>query len=45
MTDAFAHSIIDNTAVPTPLSDALANMKIIDAIFASADLSTWISIE
>lgn len=45
MSDAFARSIIDNTAVPTPLSDALANMKIIDAIFASADLSTWISIE
>jgi predicted dehydrogenase len=30
--------------VPTPLSDALANMKIIDAIFASAKDSQWVPI-
>lgn len=44
MGDAFARSILDDTPVPTPLSDALANMRIIDAIFASAESGTWISI-
>jgi predicted dehydrogenase len=45
MADAFAESINTKSTVPTPLSDALANMKIIDAIFASATDSTWIAIE
>jgi len=33
--DAFCRSIINNTAVPTPLDDAVANMKVIDAVFKS----------
>ncbi len=33
--DAFCRSIINNKAVPTPLEDAVANMKVIDAIFKS----------
>ncbi|WP_340102536.1 Gfo/Idh/MocA family protein [Rhodohalobacter sp. 8-1] len=33
--DAFCRSIINNTAVPTPLEDAVANMKVIDAVFES----------
>jgi predicted dehydrogenase len=45
MADAFAESIYQNEPVPTPLSDALANMKIIDAIFASAKDSLWVAIE
>ena len=45
MTDAFAESIRTNTAVPTPLSDALANMKVIDAIFASAKQDGWVAIK
>lgn len=45
MADAFALSVLNNEPVPTPLSDALANMKIIDAIFASAEKSQWVSIE
>jgi len=44
MSDAFAESINLKQAVPTPLSDALANMKVIDTIFASAKDSCWISI-
>jgi predicted dehydrogenase len=44
MADAFALSIINDTPVPTPLGDALANMKIIDAIFASAQTRQWIEI-
>ncbi len=35
--DYFARSILDNSDVPTPLSDALANMRIIDALVKSAD--------
>lgn len=45
MADAFAESISNSTPVPTPLSDALANMKIIDAIFASAKNGLWVAIE
>ncbi len=30
--DAFSKSILENTPVPTPLEDALANMKVIDQI-------------
>lgn len=44
MADAFALSVNNKHNVPTPLSDALANMKIIDAIFASARESQWISL-
>ncbi|RYY74212.1 MAG: Gfo/Idh/MocA family oxidoreductase [Gammaproteobacteria bacterium] len=44
MADAFTASVTNNLAVPTPLSDALANMKIVDSIFASAFDGHWISI-
>jgi predicted dehydrogenase len=45
MADAFAQSVQDKTPVPTPLADALANMKIIDAMFASAANNQWISLD
>lgn len=44
MCDAFALSIINNTEVPTPLQDAIANMRVIDAVFASAAANQWINI-
>lgn len=44
MTDAFALSIINQQPVPTPLTDALANMKIIDAIFASVKTGQWVEL-
>lgn len=44
MTDAFADAVLNDKPVPTPLDDAIANMKIIDAIFASAKNSQWISL-
>jgi Predicted dehydrogenases and related proteins len=44
MADAFAESIFKQQPVPTPLSDALANMKIIDAVFASAASGNWVSL-
>lgn len=44
MGDAFAQSVLLKKDVPTHLSDALANMKIIDAIFSSAESNHWQSI-
>jgi len=42
--DAFAKSILSNSAVPTPLEDAVGNMKVIDAIFESGKSKRWINI-
>ena len=39
--DRFSLAILNDTAVPTPLSDALANMKVIDALRASHRSGTW----
>ena len=42
--DAFAAAVRAGGPAPTPLSDALANMAVIDAIFASADADGWQSL-
>ena len=34
--DRFARAILDDTPVPTPLADALANLEVIEAVLASA---------
>ncbi len=39
--DAFANAVIEGTEVPTPLEDAIANMAVLDALFASAASGTW----
>ena len=39
--DAFSRAIRENSEVPVPLEDALANMKVIDAIFRSARTRQW----
>jgi predicted dehydrogenase len=39
--DAFAQAIFDNTEVPVPLSAAIQNMKVIDALFRSAQTHQW----
>lgn len=39
--NAFAESLIRKTAVPTPASDAVANMAVLDALFASAESGAW----
>ncbi len=39
--DAFALAIFDNTDVPVPLSAAIQNMKVIDALFRSAQSGAW----
>ncbi len=39
--DLFSQAILNDTEVPTPLGDALANMLTIEAVFRSARESTW----
>ncbi|RKR83903.1 putative dehydrogenase [Mucilaginibacter gracilis] len=43
-TDEFSKAILNNTPVPTPLTDAVNNMKVIDALFESAKKESWISL-
>lgn len=45
MVDAFAKSVFDKAPVPTPLSDAQANMRVIDALFASSRENRWITLD
>ena len=42
--DLFAKAILDDTPVPIPLSDAVANMQVLDALVLSARSGTWVSI-
>ncbi|PUA28878.1 MAG: NAD-binding protein [Cellvibrio sp. 79] len=44
MGDAFAQSVFNKTPVPTPLADAIANMRTIDAIFESAAEGQWVDV-
>jgi predicted dehydrogenase len=39
--DAFARAIIDDLPVPTPLADAVANMRVIERIYKSAESAAW----
>jgi len=39
--DAFADAVIHQTEVPTSISDAIANMAVIDALFRSAESGSW----
>lgn len=45
MVDALHRSMIDNTPVPTPLSDAIANMRVIDALVTSAREGRWVELD
>jgi predicted dehydrogenase len=40
--DLLSRAILDNTPVPTPLSDAVGNMKVIDGIVESARSGHWV---
>jgi len=40
--DLLAQAILNNTPAPTPLEDAVANMKVIEAIFESAKKEAWV---
>ncbi len=39
--DLFALAVLNNEKVPTPLEDAVANMKVLEAIIQSADNKCW----
>jgi hypothetical protein len=40
--DLFSKAILNDTDVPTPLEDAVANMKVIEALVESAKIGSWI---
>jgi len=42
--DNFSRAIIDNGPVPTPLEDAVANMRVIDAVVRSGSAGTWVKV-
>jgi predicted dehydrogenase len=42
--DLMAQAILENQPVPTPISDAIGNMRVIEALFASAKENGWISL-
>jgi predicted dehydrogenase len=39
--DLFSRAILDDTAVPTPIEDAVGNMQTIEAIFRAAESKQW----
>ena len=39
--DLFSQAVLNDTDVPTPLDDAVANMRVIDAVFESGRTGTW----
>ena len=40
--ELFARAVLDDTPVPTPIEDAVANMRVIEAIVASGRTGGWI---
>ena len=42
--DVFSKAILEDTVVPTPLSDAIENMSVIDAVFESSEKSVWVDL-
>ena len=42
--DLFSRAILDDTPVPTPMTDAVANMRVIDAVIESGRSGEWVSL-
>lgn len=42
--ELFSKAILEDTPVPTPLTDAVANMQVIDALFKSAETKVWVDL-
>lgn len=40
--DMFAQAVLNDTPVPTPLEDAIANMRVIDAVIRSSKSGGWV---
>jgi predicted dehydrogenase len=43
--DLFAKAILENSEVPTPIEDAVANMRVIEAVLESGKNGTWVAVE
>jgi predicted dehydrogenase len=41
--DLFSLAVLNNTEVPIPLEDAVANMRVLEALVESAESGTWVS--
>src|SRR5699024_3726156 len=41
--DLFSKAVLDNTQVPTPLTDALANLQVPEAIKQSSQHRQWVN--
>jgi predicted dehydrogenase len=44
MVEGFARAVLEGEPVPTPLEDALANMRVIDAVFESGRTGQWVAL-
>jgi predicted dehydrogenase len=42
--DLFSQAILNNSDVPTPLGDGVANMKVIDGVIKSSEKKAWINL-
>jgi predicted dehydrogenase len=42
--DLFSQAVLNDTSVPTPLEDGVANMRVIDGIFKSHKAGSWIEV-
>jgi predicted dehydrogenase len=42
--DLFSLAVINDTPVPTPMSDAVSNMRVIDAIVSSNATQAWVTL-
>jgi predicted dehydrogenase len=40
--DLFSLAVLNDTAVPTPLDDAVANMRVLEAVVRSGESGTWV---
>ena len=40
--DLLARAILDDTPVPTPIEDAVANMRVIEALVRSSKSGAWV---
>jgi predicted dehydrogenase len=42
--DLFSQAILNDTDVPTPLEDAVANMRVIEAVVQSGQRGVWVDV-
>jgi predicted dehydrogenase len=42
--DLFSQAVLNDTDVPTPIEDAVANMKVIEAIVQSVQCGAWVEV-